>query len=606
MSKQENVDVFNTTKLVQSYNADGGLTPAEIQLFDLWIKDGSSILDLGVGTGRTYPALAKRGSRYIGIDYSEAMVQASKSRFPEGDFRVADASDLSAFQDASFDVIVFSYNGIDYLHPYALREKAFSEIKRLLKPGGVLIFSSHNGRAINRLNFKRYESFVKTLKFFVISVLATLRSFKHLIVSPVFWKQKGYTYDRLQPLLTYYSTPKVLLKEVETCGFTPLQALSGEHPRSLRTFQSPWTYVAAIKPEHDQVVCQVEEFNEVLAHDWDRLGALHHHSVFQTRAWYQAWQAHFAPKSNLKVIVARKGERGEVLGMLPLVLQERALHRFIKLPMQYFGLAGAGVGSADHMGPIAMDWSIGYYLMRKALEITGGVSLYLENFTPQWSAIASVALPAETVVRTECPVNLRMSKGSFQDSWSAKMRKNVRRRSRQMQELGITFQWAEQEIEFERALQSLRNIHTDRWKAAGGSGLFDDRREKFLLDFARFSKSDQKPRILLMQQEGNVIGALLGFVHGRTFSVYKTGWSPDMAKLGVGIALGAEAMDWAEKNGFTAFDYLKGPRGHKRDLGCVPVTDESRLVSHGFSGMFLGIRERLSSGGVWSRRRSGL
>ena len=37
--------------------------------------------------------------------------------FPGLQFEAADAADLSLFADASFDAVVFSFNGIDYLAP---------------------------------------------------------------------------------------------------------------------------------------------------------------------------------------------------------------------------------------------------------------------------------------------------------------------------------------------------------------------------------------------------------------------------------------------------------------------------------------------------------
>jgi ubiquinone/menaquinone biosynthesis C-methylase UbiE len=56
---------------------------------------------------------------------------------------VGDACDLS-FKSNEFDAVVFSFNGIDCLYPYEKRIQALSEFRRILKPGGFFVFSSHN------------------------------------------------------------------------------------------------------------------------------------------------------------------------------------------------------------------------------------------------------------------------------------------------------------------------------------------------------------------------------------------------------------------------------------------------------------------------------
>ena len=69
------------------------------------------------------------------------MITAAKSMFPALYLYVMDARAL-AFAEA-FDCVFFSFNGIDYV---GLRDRfsILSEIKRVLRPGGYLIYSTHN------------------------------------------------------------------------------------------------------------------------------------------------------------------------------------------------------------------------------------------------------------------------------------------------------------------------------------------------------------------------------------------------------------------------------------------------------------------------------
>lgn len=102
-----------------------------------------SILDIGCGAGRTSFYFRNFTDKYVGVDYSESMINASKKCYPELEFQHCDARDLSRFNDNSFDFIIFSYNGIDYITNDD-RLAVFKEIKRVLKDDGMFVFSTHN------------------------------------------------------------------------------------------------------------------------------------------------------------------------------------------------------------------------------------------------------------------------------------------------------------------------------------------------------------------------------------------------------------------------------------------------------------------------------
>jgi ubiquinone/menaquinone biosynthesis C-methylase UbiE len=74
---------------------------------------GAALLDIGVGTGRTTLHLRGVCRRYVGIDLSPAMLAIARVRFPDAAFLAMDAADLTAFASRSFDVVLFSFNGID-------------------------------------------------------------------------------------------------------------------------------------------------------------------------------------------------------------------------------------------------------------------------------------------------------------------------------------------------------------------------------------------------------------------------------------------------------------------------------------------------------------
>lgn len=91
-------------------------------------RPGERILDLGSGDGQLTARLAAAGANVVGVDASEAMVSAARSRGIVAE--VASAESLP-FADASFDA-VFS-NAV--LHWVRNQDAMMAEVHRVLKPG---------------------------------------------------------------------------------------------------------------------------------------------------------------------------------------------------------------------------------------------------------------------------------------------------------------------------------------------------------------------------------------------------------------------------------------------------------------------------------------
>jgi SAM-dependent methyltransferase len=77
------------------------------------------------------------------IDASPAMVNACVARYPAAHVEVGDVRDLSRYDSDQFDAIVAGFNLIDVLNDDERRD-VLGEFRRLLAPGGVLVFSTHN------------------------------------------------------------------------------------------------------------------------------------------------------------------------------------------------------------------------------------------------------------------------------------------------------------------------------------------------------------------------------------------------------------------------------------------------------------------------------
>ena len=97
---------------------------------------GKRTLELCTGTGLIAKHVASAASEMIATDFAENMLaQARKGDCPANlTFRWADATALP-FEDNSFDTVLIS----NALHIIPNPERALAEIRRVLRPGGVLI-----------------------------------------------------------------------------------------------------------------------------------------------------------------------------------------------------------------------------------------------------------------------------------------------------------------------------------------------------------------------------------------------------------------------------------------------------------------------------------
>lgn len=331
----------------------------------------------------------------------------------------------------------------------------------------------------------------------------------------------------------------------------------------------------------------LERATEEVTMAWDRLVEQHGSGPFQSRQWIASWHRNLAPSASIELVVARQADH--ISGILALATMTRNLHRRMPLPLPYLGLAGSGPGAGDHLGPVAESDAVGRGLLETATQRRGAVMF--ESLDPRWRAAALAATSGTVVRRTNCPRNERLPPSSFTDAMTPRARKNARRRARKLAALGVEARWTPPGPGFADALRDLRSLHEARWRRDGQRGLFADERQRFLLDYARAARSEQGPWLLTLSVGHQPIASLLGIVFGDTFSVYKTGWSPDFGHLALGLSLGDEAMRWCEERGTRVFDYLRGGGSHKAELGCRDRFDVTVIRARGLRGSLLTLRE---------------
>jgi SAM-dependent methyltransferase len=140
---EANDQLWESTGLVGDY-ANRTLRPVEAVLL-VRFRDqlGGRVLELGCGAGRLTGYLAEISPQVEGLDVSDEMLAYARSRYPKARFRRGDIRDLSAEADGSRDVVVAGYNLPDILSDED-RGVLLDEVRRMLEPGGLFVFSTHN------------------------------------------------------------------------------------------------------------------------------------------------------------------------------------------------------------------------------------------------------------------------------------------------------------------------------------------------------------------------------------------------------------------------------------------------------------------------------
>ena len=140
-----NRTLWKRASIAAEYRKEIDLRPAEQAIVNGLMAQRTfrAVLDIGIGAGRTTGPLSQLGERYVGIDYSSVMIDLARQAHPGHDLRCMEATDMSDFDDKSFDLVWFSFNGIDCASHQA-RLHIFSEVRRVLADDGFFVFSSHN------------------------------------------------------------------------------------------------------------------------------------------------------------------------------------------------------------------------------------------------------------------------------------------------------------------------------------------------------------------------------------------------------------------------------------------------------------------------------
>jgi SAM-dependent methyltransferase len=249
-----NRNTYELEKTVSLYT-DGPIQLAELRILIRYKEAywGKRLLDIGCGGGRTTEFLMHCTDDYLAIDYSKHMVECCRQRFPDARCLECDVRDMSRFDDASFDCVVFSNNGLDSLG-HEDRLAALREINRVVVDGGLFVFSTHNRNYAHAITRPRLEFSWDPMQ----QAREIFRFFKHLRnhhrnrrfeqFNDDYWilNDRAHSYQ----LLTYYIEQTAQVEQLTQLGFEALGIYGSRGellPLDGADRSSSWLYYVARK-----------------------------------------------------------------------------------------------------------------------------------------------------------------------------------------------------------------------------------------------------------------------------------------------------------------------------------------------------------------------
>jgi SAM-dependent methyltransferase len=187
------------------------------------------ILDVGCGTGGHLVHLARRGYEIMGIDKSEYMVQIAEEKIRKYNLRakviVADVLDFNLAE--KFDACISMFAVMSYIIKTDDIIKAFKNVRRHLKQGGLFIFDYWYGPAILTIKPSGRVKVVERDEIKLIrTVMPELDTFNHIQRSNYYLIaiKDGMVIDEVREVhVLRYLFPQELIHYLNEAGFKVLK-----------------------------------------------------------------------------------------------------------------------------------------------------------------------------------------------------------------------------------------------------------------------------------------------------------------------------------------------------------------------------------------------
>lgn len=257
LTANANKRVYESEDVVEFYAEQKDLQEPELTILNELRErlPNMSMLDIGVGAGRTTMHFAHLAKEYVGIDYSNKMINSCMKKFKNFPKKISflnvDAINMKIFKDNSFDFVLFSLNGIDYVD-HEERIEILREIRRLIRAGGYFCFSTHNLNSLTKkcsIHLSKHPTLLalriyRLLQMRLPNKRETWRiakNFSKIQQKHVMFFDGAHNFR----LKTYYISPIEQLKQLKELGYSATKIYSSRDGREIENpneAMDDWVY----------------------------------------------------------------------------------------------------------------------------------------------------------------------------------------------------------------------------------------------------------------------------------------------------------------------------------------------------------------------------
>jgi CelD/BcsL family acetyltransferase involved in cellulose biosynthesis len=290
--------------------------------------------------------------------------------------------------------------------------------------------------------------------------------------------------------------------------------------------------------------------------------------------WMFAWWQQYCSGDDarrLAIVVVRDSE--QMVGILPGYVHDQSSFGF---SIASYGLLGTEYESSDYLEVIEHPVCRGA-LLQGMLQFLVDNEHDLDVLTfnnvlsdhPMLHALEGSArrmsLSFEAEPHRLCPyITISGDWQTYLAGLSSKMRKNVRRYTRQLEETGVEFDWVRDRTEVRQAVSELFALHARRFEFKGAdTGFRAEQREPFHSRVSETFFDLDILRLFRLRAAQQTIASLYCFEYAGALFYVQAGIDPDWDKQSAGTVLVGHAIRYAFDHQLAMFDFMRGSEEYK-------------------------------------------